>query len=42
MRTGPGKKLLIAVRSGYEEAAFCVFETWGEVQSTESLSDPSI
>lgn len=36
MRTGPGKKLLIAVRSGYEEAAFSVLETCGEVQSTES------
>lgn len=42
MRTGPAKKLLIAVRSGYEEAAFCVFDTCGEVQSTLSLSDPSI
>lgn len=42
MRTGPGKKLLIAVRSGYEEAAFCVFDTCGEVQSTQSLSDLSI
>lgn len=42
MKTGSGKKLLTAVRSGNEEAAFSVFVMRRDVQSTQILSDQSI